>query len=84
MTRRYDIDGLRIAAVLILLPVVVLVLSWLVMEDDQSGQPPFAFIFVFLLGFLLVADERIYHTIAHHWLWILCIGVVASVAFIWA
>jgi glucan biosynthesis protein C len=71
-------------AVLILLPVVVLVLPWLVMEDDQSGQPPFAFIFVFLLGFLLVADERIYRTIARHWLWILCLGVVASVAYIWA
>jgi glucan biosynthesis protein C len=39
---------------------------------------------VFLLGFLLVADDRIYPTIARHWVWILCLGVVASVAYIWA
>ena len=69
---------------LILVPVLVLVLPWFVMKDDLSGQPPIGFFVVFVLGFLLLGDERIYRTIARHWVWILCIGVAASLAYIWA
>ena len=62
----------------------MLVLPWFVMEDDLSGQPPIGFFLLFLLGFLLLGDERIYRTIARHWVWILCLGVAASLAYIWA
>jgi peptidoglycan/LPS O-acetylase OafA/YrhL len=74
----------RNPAALIAIPVLVLVLPWLVMEDDLSGQPPFGFFFVFVLGFLLLGDERVYRTIARHWVWILCLGVAASIAYVWA
>jgi fucose 4-O-acetylase-like acetyltransferase len=69
---------------LLIVPVLVLVLPWSVMEDDLSGQPPIGFFLVFVLGFLLLGDERIYRTIARHWVWILCLGVAASLASMWA
>jgi peptidoglycan/LPS O-acetylase OafA/YrhL len=69
---------------LIVVPVLVLVLPWYLMEDDLSGQPPIGFFLVFVLGFLLLGDGRIYGAIARHWVWILCLGVAASIASIWA
>jgi fucose 4-O-acetylase-like acetyltransferase len=71
-------------ALLILVPVLVLVVPWLILDDDLSGQPPFGFILVFVLGFLLLGDERISAAIARHWVWILCLGVIASLVYIWA
>ncbi len=37
-----------------------------------------------VLGFVLLGDERIYRTIGRHWTWLLCLGVTASIAYIWA
>ncbi|MBE0528864.1 MAG: acyltransferase [Thermoleophilia bacterium] len=71
-------------AALILVPALVLVLPWYVMEDDLSGQPPIGFFLLVVLGFVLLGDERIYRTIGRHWTWILCLGVAASIAYIWA
>ena len=71
-------------ALLILLPVLVLVLPWLENEDDFSGQPPIGLFLVFVLGFLLLADDRVGRVIDRHWWWILGLGVAASVAYIWA
>jgi len=69
-------------ALLILLPVLVLVLPWLENEDDFSGQPPIGLFLVFVLGFLLLGDERIGRTIERHWVWMLGLGVAASLAYI--
>jgi len=71
-------------ALLILLPVLLLVLPWLENDDDFSGQPPIGLFLVFVLGFLLLADDRIGRVIDRHWRWILGLGVVASVVYIWA
>jgi glucan biosynthesis protein C len=70
--------------VLILLPALILVLPWLQTEDDLSGQPPIGFFLVFVLGFLVLADERVGRVIDRHWVWMLCLGVAASIAYIWA
>jgi glucans biosynthesis protein C len=90
----YDRGGRRVVsamgrlwqhpAALILAPALVLVLPWFVTDDDLSGQPPLGFLLLVVLGFLLLGDEGTYRTIAHHWVWILCLGVVVSVAYIWA
>jgi len=69
---------------LILVPALVLVLPWFVMKDDLSGQPPIGFFLLFVLGFLLLGDERVSRTIARHWVWILCLGVAASLVYMWA
>ena len=69
---------------LIVVPAFVLLLPWFVTEDDLSGQPPIGFFLLVVLGFLLLGDERIFATVARHWVWILCLGVVASLAYIWA
>jgi fucose 4-O-acetylase-like acetyltransferase len=73
----------RSPVLLILLPVLVLVLPWLITEDGLSGQPPLGFFVVIVLGFLLLGDERIFRTISRHWMWILCLGLAASLAYIW-
>ena len=69
---------------LIVIPALVLLLPWFVTEDDLSGQPPIGFFLLVVLGFLLLGDERIFAGIARHWVWILCLGVVASLVYIWA
>ena len=69
---------------LIVIPALVLLLPWFVMEDDLSGQSPIGFFPLVILGFLLLGDERIFATIARHWVWILCLGVIASLVYIWA
>jgi glucan biosynthesis protein C len=71
-------------AALILVPALVLVLPWFVMGDDLSGQPPIGFLAIVVLGFLLLGDERIYRTIGRHWVWMLCLGVATSLAYMWA
>jgi fucose 4-O-acetylase-like acetyltransferase len=67
---------------LILVPALILVLPWYVMEDDMSGQSYPGFLVIFVLGFLLLGDERIGRTIDRHWVWMLCLGVAASIAYI--
>jgi glucan biosynthesis protein C len=71
-------------ALLILVPVLVLMLPWYVMEDDLSGQPPIGFFLLVVLGFLLLGDGRISSAIARHWRWVLGLGLAASIAYIWA
>jgi len=73
----------QVPGVLVLLPVLILVLPWFQTDDDLSGQPPFGFLILFVLGFMLLADERIGRTIERDWVWLLCLGVAASVAYIW-
>ena len=74
----------QIPGLLIVIPALVLVLPWYVMRDDLSGQPPIGFFVVVLLGFVLMADERIGRVIDREWIWMLCLGVAASIAYIWA
>lgn len=98
--RRRDIDWLRIAAVLLLIPFhTARVFNW---EEDfyiknvPTDVPAQRFIdfvgpwhmsllfLLVVLGFVLLGDERIYRTIGRHWTWILCLGLTASLAYIWA
>jgi hypothetical protein len=74
----------QVPGLLVVIPVLILVLPWLQTEDDLSGQPPFGFFLLVLLGFLLLADERIGRVIDRDWVWLLAVGLVASVAYIWA
>ena len=74
----------QVPGLLILIPVLVLLLPWLQTDDDLSGQPPLGFFLLVLLGFMLFADERIGRVIDRHWVWLLCLGMVASIAYIWA
>jgi glucan biosynthesis protein C len=65
------------------LPAVVIVVSTLFLladkgfdpMDDLSGQRPLGFFILFLLGFVMVADERITAAVARHWKWVLPLGV---------
>lgn len=72
----------RVPGLLVLLPVLVLIMPWFQSDDDLSGQPPIGFFLLFVLGFLLLADDRIGRAIARHWVWMLCLGVAASIAYI--
>jgi hypothetical protein len=74
----------RAPVLLIAIPVLILLLPWLQTEDDLSGQPPIGFFLLVLLGFVLMADERIGRVIDRHWVWLLVLGVAASVVYIWA
>jgi hypothetical protein len=74
----------EIPGLLVLVPAFVLVLPWYLMEDDLSGQPPIGFFVVVLLGFMLLGDERIGHVIDRDWRWLLCLGIAASVFYLWA
>jgi hypothetical protein len=74
----------RVPGLLVLIPVFILVLPWLQTDDDLSGQPPVGFFLLVLLGFLLLAEERIGRVIDRDWVWLLAVGLVASVAYIWA
>jgi peptidoglycan/LPS O-acetylase OafA/YrhL len=69
---------------LLLMTALVLVLPWLETEEDQSGQPPFGFFLIIILGFMLLADARVGRTIDRDWVWLLGVGLVASVVYIWA
>jgi glucan biosynthesis protein C len=66
----------RYRGVVIVLPLVPLLLDkgWDPM-DDLSGQTPLGFLILFVLGFILVADERIVAAADRHWRWVLPIGV---------
>ena len=72
----------QVPGVLVLLPVLILILPWFQSDDDLSGQPPIGFFLLFVLGFLLLGDERIGRTIDRHWVGLLCLGVAASLAYI--
>ena len=74
----------QVPGLLVLIPVLILLLPWLQTDDDLSGQPPIGFFLLVLLGFVLFADERIGRVIARDWVWLLGLGVAASLAYIWA
>jgi hypothetical protein len=74
----------QVPGLLVVLPVLILVLPWLQTDDDLSGQPPIGFFLLVLLGFVLLADERIGRVIDRDWVWLLAVGLVASVVYIWA
>lgn len=73
----------QVPGLLVLVPALVLVLPWYVMNDDLSGQSPVGFFVVVLLGFMLFGDERIEQAIDRQWVWLLLLGAVLVVGFVW-
>ena len=68
----------RIPGMVIVLPAVLLLAQQaLVPMDDISGQTPVGFLLLFVIGFLMVADERVTAAIDRQWWWALALGVVA-------
>lgn len=74
----------QVPGLVLLVPAAILVLPWLQADDDLSGQPPIGFLLLVLLGFALFGDERIGKAIDRDWVWLLGVGLVASVVYIWA
>ncbi len=74
----------QVPGLLLLVPALILVLPWLEKDDDMSGQPWIGFFIVVVLGFMLLGDERIGRVIDRDWVWLLGVGLAASVLYIWA
>ena len=45
--------------------------------DDISGQTPVGFLLLFVLGFLMVADDRVTAAVDRQWWWALALGIAA-------
>jgi glucans biosynthesis protein C len=66
----------RLPAVVIVVPTLFLLADKaLDPMDDLSGQTPLGFFLLFLLGFVMVADERLTAAVQRHWKWVLPLGV---------
>jgi len=74
----------QVPGLVLLVPALILVLPWLQADFDLSGQPTFGFLILIILGFMLLGDERIGKAIDRQWVWLLGVGLVASIAYIWA
>jgi peptidoglycan/LPS O-acetylase OafA/YrhL len=71
----------RIPGMVIVVPAVLLLAQQaLVPMDDISGQSPVGFFLLFLIGFVMVADERVTAAVDRQWWWALALGVAAMVA----
>ncbi|MEI6449104.1 MAG: hypothetical protein WCP98_04040 [Actinomycetes bacterium] len=49
-------------------------------RDDIGGQTPVGFLLLFVIGFVLVADDRVTAVIDRQWWWAPALGVVAMAA----
>jgi glucan biosynthesis protein C len=68
----------RRPGVVIVVPTLLLLSEKaLVPMDDLSGQTPVGFFLLFMLGFVLVADDRITEAVDGSWQWALPLGVAA-------
>jgi len=68
----------RIPGMVILIPAALLLAQQaLVPMDDISGQTPVGFFLLFLIGFVMVADDRVTAAIDRQWWWALALGVAA-------
>jgi glucan biosynthesis protein C len=68
----------RIPGLVIVLPAAVLLAQQaLVPMDDISGQTPVGFFLLFVIGFLMVSDDRVTAAVDRHWRWALALGVAA-------
>ncbi len=66
----------RFRGMVILLPAIPLLIEKSVNPmDDLSGQTPVGFFLLFVLGFVMVADERIVAAVDRHWRWVLPLGI---------
>lgn len=66
----------RWPGVVIALPALLLLVERAVNPmDDISGQTPVGFFILFVLGFIMVADERITGAVDRHWRWVLPLGI---------
>jgi hypothetical protein len=67
----------RYPAPVIVLPVIPLLIEKSINPmDDLSGQTPVGYFLLFVLGFVMVADERIVAAVDRHWRWVLPLGIV--------
>jgi glucan biosynthesis protein C len=68
----------RVPGVVIVVPTLLLLAEKaLTPMDDLSGQTPIGFFLLFVLGFVMVADERITAAVQRHWKWVLPLGIAA-------
>ena len=74
----------QVPGLLLLVPALILVLPWLEKDDDMSGQPWIGLFIIVILGFMLLGDERIGRVIDRDWVWLLGVGLTASILYIWA
>ena len=65
-------------------PALILVLPWLEKDDDLSGQPEIGFFIVVVLGFMLFGRRAHRAVIDRDWVWLLAVGLTASILYIWA
>ena len=71
----------RVPGVIIVVPTVFLLLDkWLTPLDDLSGQTPVGYFILILLGYVMVADERLTAAVDRHWKWVLPLGVACMAA----
>jgi len=71
----------RIPGMVIVVPAAILLAQQaLVPMDDISGQTPVGFFFLFVIGFVMVADERVTAAVDRQWWWALALGVAAMAA----
>jgi glucans biosynthesis protein C len=65
----------RIPGLVLLVPALILMGLQLLPMDDQSGQNFVTFFVLVVLGFVVVADDRITAAVARHWPWALAVGI---------
>jgi len=71
----------RVPGMVIVVPAVLLLAQQaLVPMDDLSGQTPVGFFLLFVIGFMMVADERITAAVDRQWRWALALGIAAMAA----
>ena len=74
----------RVPAVVIVVPTLFLLADKaLDPMDDISGQTPLGFLILFVLGFVMVADERITAAVDRHWKWVLPLGAACMAVRAW-
>jgi glucan biosynthesis protein C len=65
----------RVPAVVIVVPTLFLLADKAFDPmDDISGQTPLGFLILFVLGFVMVSDDRITASVDRHWKWVLPLG----------
>ena len=68
----------RVPGMVIVLPAAILLAQQaLVPMDDLSGQTPVGFFLLFVIGFVMVADDRVTAAIDRQWWWALLLGIAA-------
>ena len=66
----------RVPGVVIVVPTLLLLAEKALNPmDDLSGQTPAGYFILILLGYVMVADDRITAAVDRHWRWVLPLGV---------